>query len=102
MTKTPQTQSDEALALAAQAGDEAALTELLARYRGTVWIKSASYFLAGGEHDDVVQEGMIGLYKAIRDLTPSVLRPFALLRIYASPDRFRRRSSWLPVRSTSR
>jgi RNA polymerase sporulation-specific sigma factor len=70
MTKTPQTQSDEALALAAQAGDEAALTELLARYRGTVWIKSASYFLAGGEHDDVVQEGMIGLYKAIRDFDP--------------------------------
>ncbi|MBQ1935353.1 MAG: sigma-70 family RNA polymerase sigma factor, partial [Clostridia bacterium] len=70
MSETNKIPNDEALALAAQAGDEEALTELLSRYRGTVWVKSASYFLAGGEHDDVVQEGMIGLYKAIRDFNP--------------------------------
>lgn len=70
MSETNKIPNDEALALAAQAGDEEALTELLSRYRGTVWVKSASYFLAGGEHDDVVQEGMIGLYKAIRDFDP--------------------------------
>ncbi len=71
MSETRENPNDEALALAAQAGDEEALTELLSRYRGMVWVKSTSYFLAGGEHDDVVQEGMIGLYKAIRDFDPS-------------------------------
>lgn len=84
MSETRESLNDEALALAAQAGDEEALTELLGRYRGTVWVKSASYFLAGGEHDDVVQEGMIGLYKAIRDFDstrPASFRSFADLCI---------------------
>ncbi len=84
MSETNKIPNDEALALAAQAGDEGALTELLSRYRGTVWVKSASYFLAGGEHDDVVQEGMIGLYKAIRDFDPerpASFRSFAELCI---------------------
>lgn len=70
MPETENSRSDEELALLAQAGDEDALSALLCRYRGTVWVKSTSYFLAGGEHDDVVQEGMIGLYKAIRDFNP--------------------------------
>ena len=76
MSETRETPTDEALVSAAQSGDEDALTELLSRYRGTVWVKSASYFLAGGEHDDVVQEGMIGLYKAIRDFDPARLASF--------------------------
>lgn len=76
MSEAKESHSDEALALLAQAGDEEALTALLGRYRGTVWVKSASYFLAGGEHDDVIQEGMIGLYKAIRDFDPDRLASF--------------------------
>ena len=50
-----------------RAGDQAALTELLRRYRGYARAKARSYFLVGGDREDVVQEGMIGLYKAIRD-----------------------------------
>jgi RNA polymerase sporulation-specific sigma factor len=55
------------LILAAQAGDERASAALVAKYRSFVRCKARSYFLAGADRDDVVQEGMIGLYKAIRD-----------------------------------
>lgn len=55
------------LILAAQAGDETASAALVAKYRSFVRCKARSYFLAGADRDDVVQEGMIGLYKAIRD-----------------------------------
>jgi RNA polymerase sporulation-specific sigma factor len=55
------------LILAAQAGDERASAALMAKYRSFVRCKARSYFLAGADRDDVVQEGMIGLYKAIRD-----------------------------------
>ncbi len=59
-----------ALILAAQAGDESASAALIARYRSFVRCKARSYFLAGADRDDVLQEGMIGLYKAIRDYRP--------------------------------
>lgn len=59
------------LIVAAQQGDEAASSALVARYRGFVRCKARSYFLAGADRDDVIQEGMIGLYKAIRDYDPS-------------------------------
>ncbi len=60
-----------ALIHAAQSGDEAASATLVAKYRGFVRCKARSYFLAGADRDDVIQEGMIGLYKAIRDYDPS-------------------------------
>lgn len=59
--------SDEEVLLLAQSGNRLAVEHILARYRGMVEGKARSYFLFGGDHDDVVQEGMIGLYKAIRD-----------------------------------
>jgi RNA polymerase sigma-H factor len=59
------------LIVAAQQGDEAASSVLVSRYRGFVRCKARSYFLAGADRDDVVQEGMIGLYKAIRDYDPA-------------------------------
>ena len=43
---------------------------LLRRYTGFVRLKASSYFLAGGESDDLIQEGLIGLYKAVRDFRP--------------------------------
>ena len=55
---------------------------LVAKYRSFVRCKARSYFLAGADRDDVVQEGMIGLYKAIRDYRPerqSSFRSFAEL-----------------------
>jgi RNA polymerase sporulation-specific sigma factor len=65
---TAETEVD--LVLAAQAGDESASTALMTKYRSFVRCKARSYFLAGADHDDVIQEGMIGLYKAIRDFRP--------------------------------
>jgi RNA polymerase sporulation-specific sigma factor len=40
---------------------------LVRRYYGFVRLKASSYFLAGGDSDDLIQEGLVGLYKAIRD-----------------------------------
>ena len=58
------------LVLKARNGDSAALDVLIRRYTGFVRLKSSSYFLAGGDSDDLIQEGMIGLYKAVRDFRP--------------------------------
>ncbi|HVL63946.1 MAG TPA: RNA polymerase sporulation sigma factor SigH [Actinomycetota bacterium] len=57
-------------------GDERALEVLLARYRNFARSKARAYFLAGSEKEDVVQEGMIGLYKAIRDFDLAQDTPF--------------------------
>lgn len=48
-------------------GDERAREQLIQRYTGFVRMKASSYFIAGGEPDDLVQEGLIGLCKAMRD-----------------------------------
>jgi RNA polymerase sporulation-specific sigma factor len=57
-------------------GDERALEALISRYRNFARSKARSYFLAGSDKEDVVQEGMIGLYKAIRDFDLSQETPF--------------------------
>jgi RNA polymerase sporulation-specific sigma factor len=62
---------DESLVARAWLGDDGALAHILERYRGFVRGKARSYFLVGADREDVVQEGMIGLYKAIRDFDPS-------------------------------
>lgn len=59
--------SDEALVALAKNGDDEATRKILVRYRQFVRLKANSYFLAGGDGDDLIQEGYIGLYKAIRD-----------------------------------
>src|SRR6201982_1837783 len=58
---------DLQLVLKARNGDSVALDALIRRYTGFVRLKARSYFLAGGGGDDLVQEGLIGLYKAVRD-----------------------------------
>jgi RNA polymerase sporulation-specific sigma factor len=55
------------LVLRARNGDEGALDQLMRRYAGFVRLKASSYFLAGGDSEDLIQEGLIGLYKAVRD-----------------------------------
>lgn len=59
--------SDDEVALLAQGGDGQALVYLLDKYKNFVRARARSYFLIGADHEDIVQEGMIGLYKAIRD-----------------------------------
>ena len=56
-----------ALIAAARNGDERAMDELIRRYHGFVRLKASSYFLAGGDSSDLVQEGLVGLFKAVRD-----------------------------------
>ena len=61
---------DLQLVMKARNGSSQALDALLKRYTGFVRLKASSYFIAGGDADDLVQEGMIGLYKAVRDFRP--------------------------------
>ena len=68
--------ADEHLVLAARTGDDAALCELLTKYRAFARVKARSYFLVGADREDIVQEGMIGLYKAIRDFNPDMQSSF--------------------------
>lgn len=72
--------TDEALVERSHAGDARADETLCERYKNIVRIKARPYFLIGADREDLVQEGMIGLYKAIRDYTPdhnAVFRSFA-------------------------
>jgi len=74
--------NDEQVVERARGGDDVALNFLLHKYRGFVQTKARSYFLMGADHEDIVQEGMIGLYKAIRDFRvekPASFRAFAEL-----------------------
>ena len=58
---------DEEMVLLAQNGDETAQRYLLDKYKSLVRAKSRAYFLIGADTEDIIQEGMIGLYKAVRD-----------------------------------
>ena len=62
---------DEQVVKHAKRGSRSATQHLLSKYRSLVEGKAKSYFLIGAEHDDVVQEGMIGLFKAVRDFDPT-------------------------------
>jgi RNA polymerase sporulation-specific sigma factor len=62
----PQVEDRFLIALAKQ-GNAAAYDRIVRRYYGFVRLKASSYFLAGGDADDLIQEGLVGLYKAVRD-----------------------------------
>src|SRR5262252_9560768 len=68
--KTQRELEDLQLVLKARNGDQAALDGLIRRYTSFVRLKASSYFLVGGDSDDLIQEGLIGLYKAVRDFRP--------------------------------
>ena len=68
--------TDEQVVERASAGDEEALEYLLNKYKNFVRSKARSYFLIGADHEDIVQEGMIGLFKAIRDFREDKLSSF--------------------------
>lgn len=72
--------TDNELISLAQGGDEAALEAALLRYKPLVHKKSQPYYLAGGDDDDIVQEGLIGLYKAIMEFDKS---RFPLFNVFA-------------------
>jgi RNA polymerase sporulation-specific sigma factor len=58
---------DLQLVIRTRNGDPHSMDTLIRRYTGFVRLKASSYFLAGGDSEDLIQEGLIGLYKAVRD-----------------------------------
>ena len=67
VSKAQREVEDLHLVLRSRNGDDGALDALIRRYTGFVRLKASSYFIAGGESEDLIQEGLIGLYKAVRD-----------------------------------
>lgn len=67
---------DEEVVEFAREGDDIALEYLINKYRNFVRAKARSYFLIGADREDIIQEGMIGLYKAIRDFRMDKLSSF--------------------------
>ncbi len=79
--------SDEQLVAMAQRGDGAAMDYILKKYSASVKKTANRYFLVGADHDDLVQEGMIGLFKAVRSYSPdknAAFRSFAELCVTRS------------------
>lgn len=70
------TLTDEELLQLIHQGDNSALEYLIERYKKYVWAKARTYFLIGGDKEDIIQEGMIGLYKAICDYNEDKLTSF--------------------------
>ena len=68
--------ADEDLVATAKSGDNLAMEFLLNKYKNFVRIKAKSYFLIGADREDIIQEGMIGLYKAVRDFKADKLSSF--------------------------
>ncbi len=76
--------TDEELIEKAKNGDEAAETELFERYKDLVVKISRSYFIVGGDLEDLIQEGMLGLYKALKGFNPkkdASFKTFAIICI---------------------
>ncbi len=72
--------SDNEIVRLAQSGDSSALEAVLLRYKPLVHKKSQPYYLAGGDDDDIVQEGLIGLYKAVMSFDEA---KFPLFNVFA-------------------
>ena len=70
------TMNDEEVVEFARNSNDVALEYLINKYRNFVRAKARSYFLIGADREDIIQEGMIGLYKAIRDFRPDKLASF--------------------------
>jgi RNA polymerase sporulation-specific sigma factor len=68
--------SDEAVVVCAKNGDNAALEHIISRYSNFVKSRSRAYFLIGADKEDIVQEGMIGLFKSVRDFNEDKLVAF--------------------------
>ena len=70
-TKDLEKQSDEKLQKSAREGNDTALEILFQRHRVLINAKANLYYLVGGDKDDLIQEGMIGLFRSIRDYNES-------------------------------
>lgn len=64
--------TDEELVVSARVGNETALDAVMKRHKSLVRMRARPYFLIGADRDDLIQEGMIGLFKAVRDFDPGL------------------------------
>ena len=69
--------TDEALVLMAREGSSTAYEFLIAKYRDLAKSKARSYYISGADREDVIQEGMIGIFKAVRDFDPEAETRFS-------------------------
>ena len=82
--ETPGELNDHYLVAQAKRGDNVAYDRIVRRYRSFVRLKASSYFLLGGESDDLIQEGLVGLYKAVRDFRTDRESARAIAAIFAA------------------
>ena len=73
---------DEDIISLVKQGDISAMDFILDKYKPLVKSKSRAYFLIGADNEDIIQEGMIGLYKAVRDFNPD---KHASFKAFAEP-----------------
>ena len=76
MNKDYDNKTDEEFIEIIKSGDKLAFDYLMNRYKELVNIKVSKYFIVGAEHDDIVQEGLIGLFKAIKSYKPEMKNSF--------------------------
>lgn len=76
--------ADEAVVRMAQEGSATAYEYLIQKYREVAKIKARTYYIAGGDNEDAVQEGMIGIFKAVRDYEPGAGASFSSFPIPGS------------------
>ena len=69
-------QDEYDIVLKASKGDKIALEYIIKKYKNFVKAQAKSYFLIGADKEDIIQEGMIGLYKAVRDFDASKTNSF--------------------------
>lgn len=94
--------SDEELIIRLRAGETNIEDYLMEKYKGMVKQKARAMFLIGGDTDDLIQEGMIGLFKAVRDYSQTGKPPSPPLPECVLNDRFTVQCSFPTVRSISR
>ena len=93
--------SDEELIARLRAGETAIEDYLMEKYKGLVRQKARAMFLIGGDTDDLIQEGMIGLFKAVRDFQTDKEASFVTFARYALTGRYTVPFRILTARSTS-
>ena len=74
--------TDKEVVMLAKNGDNMAQEYVISKYEQFVKAKSKSYFLIGADKEDIYQEGMIGLYKAIRDFNPDKFASFKKISLF--------------------
>lgn len=91
--------SDEELIVRLRDGESAITDYIMEKYKNLVRSKAKSMYILGADQEDLIQEGMIGLFKAVRDYDTEEMQAFLPLPIFAYPDRCIRQFRRQGVRS---